>query len=136
MTVRSPPPRVRSKQTALAGGIGGNILIDPTFIILDNSLISANAAIGRGGNITLVSSFFLDSESLITATGTQAGTINIAAPELDLSSALVALPSSLLSAATQLRERCTAQLRGDFSSFISLGRGGTETAPDELQVEF
>jgi filamentous hemagglutinin family protein len=122
--------------TGAAGGVGGNIFIDPTFIILDNSLISANAAIGRGGNIDLVSSFFLDSESTITATGTQAGTINIAAPELDLSSALVALPSSLLSAETQLRERCTAQLRGDFSSFISLGRGGTEPAPNELKVEF
>ena len=46
------------------------------------------------------------------------------------------LPASLLSAETQLRERCTAQLRGDFSSFITLGRGGTEPAPDELQVEF
>jgi filamentous hemagglutinin family protein len=126
-----------TQQTAgSAGGSGGNISIDPEFIILDHSLISANAAIGRGGNINLVSDFFLDSESSITATGTQAGTINIAAPELDLSAALVTLPSSLLSAETQLRERCTAQLRGDFSSFITVGRGGTEEAPDELQVEF
>ena len=119
------------------GGAGGNILIEPPqFIILDNSLISANAAIGQGGNINLVSDFFLDSESLITATGAQAGTVNITAPDLDLSAGLIALPASLLSAETQLRERCTAQLRGDFSSFITLGRGGTEPAPDELQVEF
>ena len=119
------------------GGAGGNISIEPPqFIILDHSLISANAAIGQGGNINLVSSFFLDSESSITATGAQAGTVNISAPDLDLSAGLIALPASLLSAETQLRERCTAQLRGDFSSFITLGRGGTEPAPDELQVEF
>jgi len=62
--------------------------------------------------------------------------VNITAPDLDLSAGLIALPASLLSAETQLRERCTAQLRGDFSSFITLGRGGTEPAPDELQVEF
>ena len=126
-----------TQQTSGApGGTGGNISIAPEFIILDHSLISANAAIGRGGNIDLISSFFLDSESLITATGTQAGTINIAAPVLDLSAALVTLSSSLLSAEAQLRERCTAQLRGDFSSFITLGRGGTEPGPDELRVEF
>jgi filamentous hemagglutinin family protein len=119
------------------GGAGGNIFIEPPqFIILDHSLISANAAIGQGGNINLVSDFFLDSESLITATGAQAGTVNITAPDLDLSAGLITLPASLLSAETQLRERCTAQLRGDFSSFITLGRGGTEPAPDELQVEF
>ena len=119
------------------GGAGGNISIEPPqFIILDHSLISANAAIGQGGNINLVSDFFLDSESSITATGAQAGTVNITAPDLDLSAGLITLPASLLSAETQLRERCTAQLRGDFSSFITLGRGGTEPAPDELQVEF
>jgi filamentous hemagglutinin family protein len=123
--------------TGAPGGAGGNIFIDQAqFIVLDHSLISANAAIGQGGNINLVSDFFLDSESLITATGAQAGTVTIAAPKLDLSSGLITLPASLLSAETQLRERCTAQLRGDFSSFITLGRGGTEPAPDELQVEF
>jgi len=35
-----------------------------------------------------------------------------------------------------LQERCTALLRGDFSSFISIGRGGTEPAPEELQSTF
>ena len=122
--------------TGAPGGTGGNISIDSSIIVLDTSLISANAAIGRGGNIELVSSFFLDSESSITATGTQAGTVTIAAPDLDLSAALVTLPGSLLSVENQLRERCTAQLRGDFSSFITLGRGGTELAPDELEPVF
>jgi hypothetical protein len=130
-----------SQITATAGrngrnGKGGNITIDPQFIVLKDSLISANAAAGQGGNINLVSDFFFNSNSSITATGTTNGTVNITAPELDLGAELITLPISLLSAENQLQERCTALLRGDFSSFISIGRGGTEPEPDELQTTF
>jgi filamentous hemagglutinin family protein len=119
------------------GGTGGNIAIGARFIILKDSVISANAAAGQGGNINLVSDLFLNSDSLITATGTtNNGTINITGPNLDLGAELITLPNSLVSAETQLQERCTALLRGDFSSFITVGRGGTEPAPDELQSEF
>lgn len=119
------------------GGTGGNITIDPQFIVLNNTPISANAAAGQGGNISLTSDFFFNSGSPITATGTtNNGTVNIAAPQLDLGAELVTLPTSLVSAANQLQERCTALLQGDFSSFISIGRGGTEPEPDELQEEF
>jgi hypothetical protein len=69
-------------------------------------------------------------------TGSVAGTINITAPELDLGAQLITLPASLLSAESQLQERCTALLQGDFSSFISIGRGGTEPVPEELQSTF
>ena len=127
---------LNSEITAAAGINGGSIIIDPTFIVLNNSLISANAAQGRGGNIDLISDFFFSSNSPITATGTTNGTINISAPELDLGAELITLPVSLLSAESQLQERWTALLRGDFSSFISIGRGGTEPAPEELQEEF
>jgi large exoprotein involved in heme utilization and adhesion len=118
------------------GGTGGNITIDPQFIVLNNSLISANAAAGRGGNIDLVSDFFFNSDSSITATGTQNGTVNITAPALDLGAQLITLPTSLLSVENQLQERCTALLQGDVSSFISIGRGGTEPAPEELETTF
>jgi filamentous hemagglutinin family protein len=118
------------------GGTGGNISIDPEFIVLNNSLISANATIGQGGNIDLLSSFFFDSGSPVTATGTTNGTVNITAPALDLGAQLITLPASLISAENQLRERCTALLQGDFSSFISIGRGGTESQPDELEDAF
>ena len=132
---------IDSQITATAGrngrnGKGGNITIDPQFIVLNNSLISANAAVGQGGNINLVSDFFFNSNSLITATGTTNGTVNISAPPLDLGAELITLPISLLSAENQLQERCTALLQGDFSSFISIGRGGTEPEPDELGTTF
>jgi filamentous hemagglutinin family protein len=123
-----------SEITAEARNTGGNITIDPLFIVLNDSLISANAAAGQGGNINLISSFFFNSGSLVTATGTtNNGTVNITAPQLDLGAELITLPSSLVSAQNQLQERCTALLQGAFSSFISIGRGGTEPEPDELE---
>ncbi len=127
-----------SSVTATAGstgssGTGGNITIDhPQFIVASNSLISANATVGTAGNVYLNSDFLFSSNSTIFATGT----INITAPTLDLGAQLITLPNSLLSAANQLQERCTTLLQGDFSSFISIGRGGTEPAPEELQEEF
>jgi large exoprotein involved in heme utilization and adhesion len=129
---------VNSSITATAGstgssGTGGNITIDqPQFIVASNSLISANATVGTAGNVYLNSDFLFSSNSTIFATGT----INITAPTLDLGAQLITLPNSLLSAANQLQERCTTLLQGDFSSFISIGRGGTEPAPDELQITF
>ena len=127
-----------SSITATAGstgssGIGGNITIDqPQFIVANNSLISANSTVGTNGNVVLDSDFLFTSNSIIFATGT----INITAPALDLGAQLITLPGSLLSAESQLQERCTALLEEDFSSFISIGRGGTEPAPEELQEEF
>ena len=118
-------------------GRGGNIAIDPQFIILNNSLVSANAAMGLGGNILLNSDFAIGSNFLITATGIQGGTKITSLPiPAVLVGALVLPHTSVLSAQSQLQERCTALLRGDFSSFISIGRRGSEPAPAELQNAF
>jgi filamentous hemagglutinin family protein len=121
-----------SEISAVAVGGGGNFEIDSQIIVLNNSTIKTNAPRGQGGNQNLNSDFFFRSDSTIFATGT----INITAPALDLGAQLITLPNSLLSAANQLQERCTTLLQGDFSSFISIGRGGTEPAPEELQEEF
>ena len=116
------------------GGQGGNITIDPQFVVLNNSVISANAAIGRGGNIKIVSDYFLQSASAITATGAQQGTVVISAPELDLNGGLIGLTAALVDVSTRLQERCAMALQGDFSSFISLGRGGVAQDPEEQQL--
>jgi filamentous hemagglutinin family protein len=135
--------------SAAAGNTGGNITIDPIVLELRNSTISASAG-SQGGKIRLLTSFLdgpvktftpgsisLAFNSSITATGgTSNGTVNIASPALDLGSELITLPTSLVSAENQLRERCTALLEGEFSSFISIGRGGTEPEPEELEDEF
>jgi filamentous hemagglutinin family protein len=114
-------------------GNGGNITVDPEFIVLNDSLISANAAAGQGGNILLESSYYLNSGSAVTATGATSGTIIITSPELDLSGALAGLPSTPLGAETQLQETCAMAVNGDFSSFLAVGQGDVEAAPDEAQ---
>jgi large exoprotein involved in heme utilization and adhesion len=151
ITIKAPVlvSLIDSKVDATAGNTGGNITIDPIVLKLRNSTINASAGT-QGGHIHLFTSFLvgpvevvtpgrilLAFNSSITATGdTTNGTVNISSPELDLGAQLITLPISLLSAANQLQERCTALLEGDFSSFISIGRGGTEPEPDELGTEF
>jgi filamentous hemagglutinin family protein len=117
--------------TARQAGAGGNITIDPIFIILDHATISANAALGRGGNIRLQADYFFSSESVITATGSTAGTVEIVSPSLDLANGLIGLPSSVLDVSAQLREQCARRLGQDFSSFLILGRDGVEPSPED-----
>lgn len=124
-------------QLAGVGGAGGNITIGSNFTVLNNSLISANAAAGQGGNIKIITNDFLNNQSAITATGaTNNGTITITAPNLDLADSLIALSDALVSDENRLRESCTRSIGHEFSSFIAVGRGGTETGPDELQADF
>jgi filamentous hemagglutinin family protein len=122
--------------SAQTGGNGGNIRIDPNIIVLDDSRVSANAAIGRGGNIILKSENYLNSGSPITATGTATGTVTIASPPLDLSGALLGLPSAPVASETQLQETCAMAINGDFSSFLAVGQGDVEAAPNEPQGGF
>ena len=123
------------KEAGIAGS-GGNITIDPQFVVLDDGLISANAAVGQGGNITIITGDYLNNNSLITATGSTDGTITISAPDLDLSGSLLGLPAELVSEENRLRERCAEAMNHEFSSLIVVGRGGTEFAPEELQSDF
>ena len=115
-----------------AAGTGGNIQIDPEFVILDHSTISANAAVGRGGNVLLQAANFLSSATPITAPGSAAGTVEIAAPELDLSAALAALAASFVDTSLRLQERCVMRLGVEASSFLAIGRGGVEAAPEDV----
>lgn len=115
-------------------GAGGNISVDPTTIILDHGLITANSALGAGGDITLQSEHFLSSESMLMANGRTAGTVEVIAPDLDLVAGLVGLPASVIDASTQLRELCASRLGLDFSSLLLLGTGGVPPSPDEAQA--
>jgi len=118
----------------MAGGQGGNIYIDPEFVVLNNSLISANdlSPTGQDGNIVNEADFFFTSDSILHATGT----IQSPSPDLNLAESLAFLPVNLVDAQTQLRERCDRAVNHEFSTFIVVGRGGTESAPDELQPDF
>ena len=129
--------------SSVGGGIdttGGNILVDPDYIVLDQSRIHANAYEGKGGNITLVSDVFLaDSGSSVDASSSLGidGQVDIRSPVTHISSLVKPLSKDFQSVVTLLREPCMARLyKGEYSSFIIKGRdslppqpGGTLTSP-------
>jgi filamentous hemagglutinin family protein len=78
-------------------GSGGNISIDPQFVILNNSNITANAYGGRGGNIHIVADNFIRSwKSIVDASSKLGidGLVEINSPDADISSGLMVLSGS------------------------------------------
>jgi large exoprotein involved in heme utilization and adhesion len=113
-------------------GDGGNITIDPEFVILNNSRIVANAFGGDGGNILIVTDNFIASSDSIVDASSQFGldgTVIIKSPEADLTSGLTELPESFLNVAALLREPCSARRSVNQSSFIVRGRSAIPPGP-------
>ena len=108
-------------------GKGGNIMLDPQYVILNHSGIDAAGGSGNG-NVTIDSTYVLSGDSFILATGI----VSIDSLPLDLTGSLIPLPANLTSDEKRLRESCARAINHEFSSLIVVGRGGTETAPDEL----
>ncbi len=118
-------------------GNGGNLTIDPSFLILNNSALISSSTLGNGGNININSDYFFQSTDSpppwktidASAPFGLPGTVSVSAPAVDLSGSLIGLPSNLLGAETQLRPDCGVRLMGNISSFIVLGRGGLPIEP-------
>ena len=120
---------------AVGGGLGngGNVDIDPQFVVLANSSILASAIGGNGGNITIVADHFVSSPDSVLNASSQLGingTISILSPDEEVNSNQIELPVAYLDAAGLLKERCSARHLGDQSSFIVAGRDSLPTAPD------
>ena len=112
--------------------IGGNITIDPQFVILQNhSQILATAVEGTGGNILIVTPVFLADQTSIVDASSQfgrSGTVTIQSPTAQLAGTLATLPQSVRQAAALTTVRCAAQMGGQASSFVVAGR---DTLPAE-----
>ncbi len=125
--------------TSVANGTGngGNIIIDPNFVVLANgSSIIANAQQGAGGNIFIVADFLFSSfspDSIISASSEQGinGTVVIRSPAVDITSSSLQLPESFLDASAILPERCAAR-SGKTGSFILRDRAGIPPNPDTV----
>ncbi len=120
--------------TSVAGGTGGggNITIDPNFVILQNSQILANAFQGAGGNITITTQVFLpDANSIVDASSQFGvnGTVTIQSPTSNLSAVWARLQQNYTEAAALLRARCAAQVSGQYSSFVQTGRDAIPLEP-------
>lgn len=131
---------IDSAITSSVGGgadtTGGNIFIDPEFVILQRSRIIANAYEGKGGNIKIIADCFMaDPDSIVEASSALGidGVVDIQAPINNVSGSITGLPKDFKSAVELLRQACAARARGgSYSSFIMGGRGGLPIEPGGL----
>jgi filamentous hemagglutinin family protein len=129
-----------SRITASVGGgiqtIGGNISIDPRYVLVKNSRITANAFEGKGGNIAIVSDLFLaDPGSIIDASSSLGidGQVDIRSPITNVSGLVSPLSKDFKSVVALLREPCLARVqKGEYSSFMIKGRDSIPTGPERF----
>jgi large exoprotein involved in heme utilization and adhesion len=130
---------INSKITTSVAGIegdtaGGNITIDPQFVILQNSQIIAQAFAGSGGAITITatSAFIRDPASIVDASSALGinGPVFINSPLQNIGGRLTPLSQKFSSAAALLAQRCAARAAdGKFSTFVVAGREGLPVEP-------
>jgi large exoprotein involved in heme utilization and adhesion len=138
LSARSMIHLIDSRITTSVGsgtGKGGNITLDPTFVILDHSQIRADAFGGPGGNVNIAAAVYLTTDSVVTASSALGvpGTINIQASITNVSGTLAQLPGAVLQAAALLRASCGARLAaGRASSLVLAGREGLPLEPSSL----
>ena len=114
------------------GTAGGNITIDPQFVILQNSQILATATQGQGGNITITTNLLLpDANSVISASSQFGvnGTVTIQSPNAPASGKIQPLGKTPLLPTSLLNQRCAALTGGIFSSFTVAGRDSLPAEP-------
>jgi len=118
-------------------GGGGNINIDPEFVILKQSSILANAYGGPGGNINIIANNFIATpDSIVNASSALGidGTVNISAPDETVSKDLAVLPKNYLDVTSLLSDRCGTT--SGASSLVDAGPGGRDIDPDGYLPSF
>lgn len=121
--------------TSVQGGpttAGGNILIDPAVVTLQNSQVLAQAVEGQGGNINIIAGTFLADPASVISASSQfglSGAVNIQSPVSSLSGSLATLPQQPFHARQLLRQRCAAQSGGQLSSLVIAGRDALPAEP-------
>jgi filamentous hemagglutinin family protein len=124
--------------TSVTGGTGngGNITIDPVFVVLNRSHVVARADAGAGGNIVIRTDFFVASaDSVVDASAGPAGvdgSVLIESPVVDLVSPLASLSQEFVDASSLMRERCAARQSGAaIGSFLVSRHGPLGAMPDD-----
>lgn len=115
-------------------GNGGNITIDPKFVILNQSAIIANAVQGNGGNIAIFANFFLPSIDSVVSASSQfglQGTISIQSQYSNLANSIGILPGNLLDISNHVWDECgKVAITKGVSTFVVVGRGSLPITPD------
>ena len=132
--------------TSVNGGLGGggDIAIDSSLVVLDNSKVLAQAFGGPGGNINITADVFLVNSGGIVPSSlvgivdassklSTSGIIDIQASVTDVSGSVAQLPSAPLQATELLRAACAARFAGGkASSLVLAGRDGVPLQPGSV----
>ena len=121
-----------------AGG-GGDIEIDPRFLVLDDSRVQATAFEGPGGNIRIrVGNFILSPQSVVEASSHLGvdGNVIIQGAETNLVGDLAELPATFLVSERLFEQRCAARSGEPVSSLVRAGRGGLQSGPEQALSGF
>ncbi len=120
-----------------ADTVGGNIVFDPEFVIIQNSRVVASAIEGRGGNIQIVAqnAVLVDPNSVLDASSELGidGSVDVQAPITDLSGTVTPLTDRFIQASALLASRCAGRLRqGSVGRFVVAGRDGLPIEPGSI----
>ena len=124
--------------TSVAAGLGkgGDITItNPTFVILNQGQIKAQADAGNGGNILIVAEQFIKSyESLVSASSRLGidGQIEIYSPDETINGDCIQLPSSFEKQAYDIK-KCRAKKHSERSNFTVKFLEGIPLNPEDLR---
>jgi len=106
-------------------GNGGDVTVDGYSVVLNNSKIQANAEEGDGGAIFIKADQFIkSSDTDVEATSKRGneGSIEIFAPDIDISSSLINFPDNFIDAADWIKTPCFARTTESMSRFIIKNR--------------
>ena len=131
--IRLNDSTISSSVQGSATTVGGDISLDPDFIILQNSRILAKAVEGQGGNISLIANnaVLVDPLSVLDASSALgvSGSVDIQAPIQNLSGTLAPLPEETVPVTALYGARCAAGSGGHFSTFVDSKAGSLSPTP-------
>jgi len=117
-------------------GDGGNIILKPEFLVLDNSSILARAYEGSGGNINITTTNIYEfSKNVINASSYlgKSGEVIVVSPDVNIEEKIPSLKDSL-SLGNLSMNRCTIHNHEDSSSFVIITRDKLPETPLDLRT--
>ena len=113
-------------------GNGGNIVIDPLLVILEHSIIKADAIAGHGGNITIIADQFIQSSDSSVEATSQLGTSGAVTINglVNANGALAVLSTQLRGHIEILREACESRAGQPLSTLVEIEPGRPAADPE------
>ncbi len=111
-----------STSAAAGKGNGGNITIDPIFVILNHSNIIANASQGSGGNINITSTYYFASTDSVVQASSQfglQGTVSINSSNSNIAGSIGVLATDFTDASNLMDKQCGSSDEQTRSSFTA-----------------